>query len=132
MPSDDLLSITKQYLKALEEGATGERLAAFFTTDVVQEEFPNRLVPQGKKRNLSELLLGAERGRQLMASQRFELLNAIAQGDQVAIEVEWTGRLRTPVSGLPEGGMSARFGVFLEFREGKIARQRNYDCFVPW
>lgn len=129
--SEDLLSITKQYLQALEEGATGERLAAFFTTDVLQEEFPNRLVPQGQKRTLSELLLGAERGRQLMASQRFELLNAIVQGDQVAIEVEWTGRLRTPVTGLPEV-MSARFGVFLEFREGKIARQRNYDCFAPW
>jgi len=26
----------------------------------------------------------------------------------------------------------ARFTVSLEFRNGKIARQRNYDCFDPW
>jgi hypothetical protein len=25
--------------------------------------------------------------------------------------------------------MKAFFAVFLEFREGKIIRQRNYDCF---
>jgi hypothetical protein len=22
--------------------------------------------------------------------------------------------------------------VWLEFRDGKIARQHNYDCFDPW
>jgi hypothetical protein len=26
--------------------------------------------------------------------------------------------------------MKAFFAVFLEFREGKIIRQRNYDCFA--
>jgi len=28
--------------------------------------------------------------------------------------------------------MRARFAVFLDFRDGKITRQRNYDCFEPW
>jgi len=28
--------------------------------------------------------------------------------------------------------MKAFFAVFLEFREGKIIRQRNYDCFKAW
>jgi hypothetical protein len=48
----------RKYLAALEAGATGHALAAFYAPDVVQEE--------------------------------------------------------------------------LQFREGKIARQRNYDCFEPW
>lgn len=26
----------------------------------------------------------------------------------------------------------ARFAVFLEFRNGRIVRQRNYDCSDPW
>ena len=26
----------------------------------------------------------------------------------------------------------ARFGVFLDFRDGRICHQRNYDCFDPW
>jgi ketosteroid isomerase-like protein len=34
---------------------------------------------------------------------------------------------------IPVGGsLHARFAVFLGFRDGKIARQRNYDCFEPW
>ena len=28
--------------------------------------------------------------------------------------------------------MRARFAIFFEFRNGQIARQRNYDCFDPW
>jgi hypothetical protein len=28
--------------------------------------------------------------------------------------------------------MKAFFAVFLEFLEGKIIRQRNYDCFEAW
>jgi hypothetical protein len=31
----------EKYLAALEAGATGNALAGFFSTDVVQEEFPN-------------------------------------------------------------------------------------------
>jgi ketosteroid isomerase-like protein len=30
------------------------------------------------------------------------------------------------------GEMKAFFAVFLEFREGKIIRQRNYDCLKAW
>jgi hypothetical protein len=28
--------------------------------------------------------------------------------------------------------MRGRFAVFMEFRDGRIVRQRNYDCFKPW
>jgi ketosteroid isomerase-like protein len=134
MPSDtDLLAHARRYLAALEEGATGEALAAFFTTDVVQEEFPNRLVPQGAQRDLAALLEGAVRGQQVISAQRFTILNALVSGDHVALEVAWNGTLAVPLGSLPAGGeMRARFAVFLDYREGRIARQRNYDCFEPW
>jgi ketosteroid isomerase-like protein len=68
-----------------------------------------------------------------MRAQRFELRNAIVQGDQVAIEFRWTGTLAVPVGTLPAGGqMTGTFASFLELREGKIARQRSYDCFDSW
>ena len=125
--------IAKTYLAALEAGATGDALAAFFTDDVVQEEFPNRLVPAGARRDLAALLDGAVRGQKVMRAQRFELLGAVENGDTVALEVQWTGTVAVPLGGLPAGGqMRARFAVFLEFRGDKIARQRNYDCFDPW
>jgi len=125
--------IAKTYLAALEAGATGDALAAFFTDDVVQEEFPNRLVPAGARRDLAALLDGAVRGQKVMRAQRFELLTAVENGDTVALEVQWTGTVAVALGSLPAGGqMRARFAVFLEFRGDKIARQRNYDCFDAW
>jgi ketosteroid isomerase-like protein len=121
------------YLRAIEQGATGDALAAFFAPDVVQEELPNRLTPNGARRNLPDLLAGAERGQQVLRGQRYEVLNALADGDQVALEVSWTGTLAVPLGSLPTGGqLRARFGVFLDFRDGLIVGQRNYDCFEPW
>ena len=28
--------------------------------------------------------------------------------------------------------MKAYFAIFFEFKHGRIALQRNYDCFEPW
>jgi len=128
----DNLAIARHYLKAIESGDP-ERNLAFFADDVVQEEFPNRFVPNGATRDLAALREAARRGGKVMSAQRFELLNAIAFGDQVAVEVQWTGTLSVPLGSLPIGGeMRARFAIFLWFRDGKIVRQHNYDCFDPW
>lgn len=128
-----LLASARRYLVALEQFTTGDALAAFFTPDVVQEEFPNRLVPDGARRGLAEILAGAERGRAILASQHFEIVNGIADGSSVALEVVWTATLAIPIGAVPAGGaMRARFGVFLEYRDGRIAAQRNYDCFDPF
>jgi ketosteroid isomerase-like protein len=127
------LDRARKYLEAIEAGATGDELGRFFTPDVVQEEFPNRFVPQGARRDLLAILDAAARGRAAMSSQSYRILHAVGDGDELALEVEWVGTLAVPIGPLPAGGtMRARFAVFLEFRDGKIAAQRNYDCFEPW
>jgi len=132
MPDSANLQLARRYLEAIERGESGDSLA-FFAPDVVQEEFPNRLTPNGARRDLAALREAGERGRKVMTAQRYEVLNAIESGDQVALEIQWTGTLAVPFESIPAGGqMRARFAVFLEFREGKIVRQRNYDCFEPW
>jgi hypothetical protein len=70
---------------ALEAGAVGNELAAFFTADVVQQEFPNRLVPGGARRDLTALLDGAARGKKVMRAQRYELLAAPARSAGVRL-----------------------------------------------
>ncbi len=131
--SMDLLMLAQRYLEAIEQGATGDALAAFFTPDVVQEEFPNRLVPNGARRDLTALLEAATRGQQVLESQRYDIQHAVVAGNRVALEVIWTGTLAVPVGTIPKGGqMRAHFAVFMDFRDGKVAAQRNYDCFDPW
>jgi ketosteroid isomerase-like protein len=127
------LERVRQCLTAIERGATGDALAMYFTPDVVQEEFPNRLVPAGARRDLAAILDGAVRGQKVLSAQRFDILHTVASGDRVALEVQWTGTLAIPLGATPAGGqMRARFGVFIELRDGKICAQRNYDCFDPF
>jgi ketosteroid isomerase-like protein len=131
--STSRIELARRYLQALEAGAVGDELAAFFTADVVQEEFPNRLVPAGARRDLTALLDGAVRGQKVMRRQQYQLVTAIESGDVVALEVQWIGTLAVPLGSLPAGGdMRARFAVFLEYRGDRIAKQRNYDCFEAW
>ena len=127
------LALAHEYLAALENGEAGDALRRFFTSDFVQIEYPNALNPKGQRSDLAEVVTRSEKGRQILRSQRYAIENAVASDDSVALEVEWTGVLAIPLAGLPAGGeMHAHFGVFLDFRDGKIARQRNYDCFEPW
>jgi ketosteroid isomerase-like protein len=127
------LETARQYLAAIQRGATGDALAQFFVPDVVQQEFPNRVVPNGKRRNLAEMLEGAERGQKILSAQRFEIRSAVATGDRVILEVLWVGTLAIAFGTIPAGGeMRAYSAMFFEFRDGKIAAQRNYDCFEPW
>ena len=128
----DLLHLAREYLASI---GTADELGGlrFFADDVVQIEFPNRLVPNGATRDLAALRDAAERGRKVMTAQRFEVVNAIASGEQVAVEALWTGTLAVPLGSIPAGGqMRARFAIFLTYRDGKIVRQHNYDCFDPW
>jgi ketosteroid isomerase-like protein len=127
------LELARGYLAAIEAGATGDALAAFFAADVEQIEFPNRLVPTGARRGLSDLLMGAERGQQVLREQRYQVEHAHADGSVVVLEVLWVGTLAVPIGGIPSGGeMRAHFAVVLEFADGRIVRQRNYDCFEPF
>jgi ketosteroid isomerase-like protein len=129
----DNLAIARRYLEAIENGTEGGALAEFFAKDVVQEEFPNRLSPIGVHRDLNSLLASARKGKQVIRAQKFDILNCVVDGDNVALEVFWTGLLATSVEGLPANSeLRAHVSIFLEFRDGKICRQHNYDCFDPW
>ena len=123
----------RAYLDAIERGAVGNELARFFAPEVVQVEFPNRLVPGGATRDLAAILDGARRGQAVLRSQRFEVETLLEAGEHVAVEAVWTGTLAVPVGETPAGGrMRARFAIFFELRDGLIARQHNYDCFDPF
>lgn len=133
MDGPDLIARAKAFVNAVASATSAEAIEAFYDPDIVQEEFPNRLLPQGVVRDLAALQEACERGRGLMSTQSYEVVNAIAAGDSVALEVIWTGTLAVALGDLKPGDqMRARFAQFFEFRSGRIWRQRNYDCFDPW
>ncbi|MET0555177.1 MAG: nuclear transport factor 2 family protein [Vicinamibacteria bacterium] len=129
----DNVAIARRYIQALASGADADALAEFLAPDVVQEEFPNRLLPHGATRDLAALQEGRRRGRALMRAETYDVLSAMAEGDRVAIELIWTGTVGAAIGPFTEGQqLRARFAIFLDFRGGRIVRQHNYDCFWPW
>jgi ketosteroid isomerase-like protein len=123
------VEFVRRYFDAIEAGVSAEDLVRFFAPDVIQEEFPNRLIPQGARRELPQILEALKRGKAIVQSQRFEIVHAVNGGDEVALEVRWTGTFRVPIGTLQPGmSMRSTSAIFIRLANGKIARQRNYDC----
>jgi ketosteroid isomerase-like protein len=132
------LERARQYLAAIEAShspdgpASGEPFA-FLASDIQQIEYPNQFVPKGASRDLAAMREAGERGRRVIRSERYEVRTALAHGNEVALEVLWTGKIAVAVGSLAAGDeMRAHFGVFLTLRDGLIVSQRNYDCFEPF
>jgi ketosteroid isomerase-like protein len=127
------LAMVRAYLAALQAGSASELLREIFTQDIRQIELPNKLHPNGQESDLADMLKRCEQGVNVLREQRYEIVSEIAQGDRVAIEALWTGVLAVPFGAIAAGStMKAHFAMFFEFRDGKIALQRNYDCFEAW
>jgi len=133
MPSPpDHLNTVRRYLKTIEDGTFAD-VADLFTPDMVMEQLPNRVYPQGLRGSVSQMADGFERGRKLLSHQTYEIKNALVIDNAVAVEVLWTGTLALSFGNLSAGSrMRAHSAMFFEFRDGKIVSQRNYDCFEPW
>jgi ketosteroid isomerase-like protein len=122
--------IVRAYLKAIE---TRKDTLPFFADDMVQEEFPNALSPNGAVRDLADLKAASDRGQNVLRSESYEIVSLVEANDTVAAEIIWRGVMAIPLKSLKPGDtMKARFAVFFEFEGEKIRRQRNYDCFEPF
>lgn len=130
------LELARQYLAAIETASAPDSsadLLRFFAPDVIQVVYPNQLLPHGGTADLDAIVKASERGRKTVRAQRYEVHSVLASADRVALEVLWVGTLAMPIGTLPEGAeMRAHFAVFLTFRDGRIIRQHNYDCFDPF
>ena len=127
------LEIARRYLALLERDVTAPELRALFSPDFTHREFPNRLNPQGRTMTRPELEAATLKAAELLVEQTYSIRHAITAGDEVALEVDWRGSFKVPFGKTPAGTpLSASFGMFLTFRDGRIASQRNYDCFEPF
>ncbi len=131
--SHQLLEITKNYLKDIAEGKTADELAIYYSESIEQIEYPNRLMPNGAVRNLNDLKEAFLRGKSVLISQNYDIQKSYVVGNTVILETIWTAEIAIPIGKTPAGKkMKAYFAQFIEFKDGKIIRQRTYDCFEPF
>jgi len=123
--------LTKAFLRSFE--TRDGTMLGYYAPDAVQREFPNALTKAGATRTAADLLRGMEAGLKSVREERYELVNLVAHGDEVAVEVIWTAVLNVGFGSLAPGAtMKAYLGIFLTWRDGKIVSQRNYDCIEPF
>jgi ketosteroid isomerase-like protein len=126
---DDRLKAAQALLKAIEQG-DGAALLAAYAKNAVQIEHPNRLKPKGDRRAPARMVEDLARGKKMLRSERYDVLEATVMGDQVALQVRWTGVVDVPVGALrPGDSMLCESAIFLKFQGDKIVEQHNYDCF---
>ncbi len=127
------LATARELLQAIGSGLTGDRLRPYFHPDAVQVEHFSPITPAGRTRGLAAMLAASVEGAELMASQRYLVIDATELADRVVLQLEWTGVLARPLGALSVGHeLRADVAMFLTFDEaGRIVRQESYDCYRP-
>ena len=89
-----------------------------------------RSKPKGDRRLVNKMMADLKRGKAMLRSERYDVLEATAAGDVVALQVKWTGVVNVPVGALQPGdSMICESGIFLKFQGDRVIEQHNYDCF---
>jgi len=125
-----ILQIAKDFIKAVENRKSFDELCQFYHPDILQIEYPNSITKKIKIRALQDLKNAAEQGRQVLREEQYEILNSYVCDQTVILEVIWTGISAVDIGTAPaRTKIKAYFTQFFEFKDNKIFRQRNYDCF---
>ena len=112
------------------EAMDGSKMEGFFAPDVEQIEMPNAFKPAGQVRDLRALAADIDKSKGIIEQQKYDILNTVAHGDIVVLEMVWHGTVVTDLAPLHSGQkLRAQCVAVFEFRDGKVIRLRNYDCF---
>jgi ketosteroid isomerase-like protein len=111
------------YLRAIE-AMDLDAVDAFLHPDVSLVEHPNKVSPHGLRADRAAMRAAGERGRAVMASQRYEVRAIIVENERAAVQIAWSGALRDGRE------LHAHVCSIVELRDGKVWRQEQYDCFA--
>ena len=127
------LANAHRYIELVERFAQPAEFEGIIHPDIQHQEYPNLLVPNGSQRDFAMLVAGPQQGRKILRENRFEITNSFAAGDWVTLEMVWTGTLAIPLGTMvPGDAMKAYIATILQFKDGMIITQHQYDCYEPF
>ncbi|MBC9931524.1 nuclear transport factor 2 family protein [Chitinophaga qingshengii] len=128
---DEKLALVYRYFQLLENfSADPAEFANIFHPGVIQTEYPNQLSAEVKQRNFELMLDSMATNKLILKSQHYSVQKAVQNGNSLVVEATWTGEIGVDAGKYRRGQvMKAFICTVIEFREGKIYRQRNYGCY---
>ena len=104
-----------------------EWIAACYAETVEWIELPRPSSPNGQHGDREAYRVAAERALAFCPDRQMEILNLVAQADQVALELDWRGTTAATLGELPMGPVFRyRMATFLTFVDGLIVREVDY------
>jgi len=101
--------------------------------DAVFYDNPNLINKVGQVRNSGKSLEGVAMGQKILATQRYDFIEIVETGNKLVIECTWRGVMAIDAGHLKQGQeLKAYICMIVEFKDGMIYTQRNYDCYVPF
>lgn len=133
MPHSELeernMEVVRRYVGAVER-LDVEVAGSLLDPAIEQVERPNRLYASGQVRGAEQMMRDMPRARQVLQRQSYPIETIFASGDNVVVETRWEGIVNVPLGRLQPGdAMVAHICMVFTLRDGKIARQVNYDCY---
>ena len=130
----NVIDVVKAYVSAVERFDV-DAVAGMIAEDMTFTELPNAIRPTGGTDDRAAVIAGLQRAgeRKVISAQRYHLDRFLVDGETVVVEGRWEGTMAMPLGRLAVGDtMTAHLCMLIEVRDGRIARQRNYDCYEPF
>jgi ketosteroid isomerase-like protein len=106
---------------------TLEWIDSCYREDAELIELPHRLSPDGRRGDREFLRRSAAAVLRMFPDRRMRVLAALADGDRVALEIDWTGTAAATPGGLTAGTvLHTRAASFFVVADGLIVKHTDY------
>lgn len=125
------LETVKRFFELIETFSISESdFKPLLHPEIEQTEFPNFITPGVVVSNFEVLMQRIPNGKKLLKEQKYDIQRVYESGETLITEVIWTAEVGADAGVFKTGQrLKAFFCCFFDFKDGKIYRQRNYDCF---
>lgn len=129
----DKMSLVRRYFEMIERFETDMgKFSSVFHPEFIQIEFPNAIAKNGQERGIDGCREGLEKGKKILSHQKMDVTGHFESGSYLNVEAKWSGTMALDIGPFKKGQvMKAHLCMVFEFKDGRIFRQRNYDCYEP-
>jgi ketosteroid isomerase-like protein len=130
--SDPAAVVRRYYEIVADLDSPPEALLNVLDPAVRITEHPNAINPRATVRDRDGAVAAFAAGKSLLSAQAFDVLEAVASGERVAVRATWRGTIGTGTDALPAGTqLVAHVAAWVTVADGRIREHETFDCYEP-